>query len=251
MNSWTIEETYTLPSLGKVYGDININPVVRLRSMTTEEEMRRLAPTEFPQKQFADIIDDCLVDKLPISSYDLCLGDFYFLLHKLRVVTYGDEYKVGCRCPYCNCVTEKTINLSNLVVNKYTDDIDKYFEVDLPVTKKHIKLQMQTPRMLDDIDQKAKELNKKISGNLDSAFLYTIMSLIKQVDGKVLNKLELEEFVRKLPMKDTNYISQYAGKLNGKLGIDTTVDITCRICGTDYKSSFRNTQEFFRPTINI
>ena len=38
MADYTLRGTYTLPSLGKIYGYDNINPEVTLRSMTTVEE---------------------------------------------------------------------------------------------------------------------------------------------------------------------------------------------------------------------
>ena len=71
-----------------------VNPNIKIRSMTTEEEMKRLGYTEQPYKMLSEIIDDCLVDKPGISTYDMCLGDYEFLLHKLRVVTYGSDYKI-------------------------------------------------------------------------------------------------------------------------------------------------------------
>lgn len=78
--SFTITEDCTLPSLGLVYSK-PVNPNVKLRSMTTEEEMRRLAHTERPYKVLCDIIEDCIVgDKLGISVYDVCLGDYQYLL---------------------------------------------------------------------------------------------------------------------------------------------------------------------------
>ena len=54
--NYTIAEEYTLPSLGKVYKE-QVNPVVKIRSMTTEEEMLRLAPSEKAYKNICEIID--------------------------------------------------------------------------------------------------------------------------------------------------------------------------------------------------
>jgi hypothetical protein len=86
MNNYSIAEEYTLPSLGKVYTQ-KINPLVKLRSMTTEEEMKRLSPSERQYKNLCDIIDDCIVEPIGISAYDMCIADYQFLLHKLRIVT--------------------------------------------------------------------------------------------------------------------------------------------------------------------
>ena len=100
MEDYTIAEDYVLPSLGKVY-DKAVNPNVKIRSMTTEEEMKRLGHTDKPRKLLAEIIDDCLIEKPGISSYDLCIGDFQYLMHKLRIVTYGSDYLMQTRCPLC------------------------------------------------------------------------------------------------------------------------------------------------------
>ena len=172
--NYTIAESYTLPSHGKVY-EQEINPHIKLRSMTTAEEMKRLSPSDRPYENLAEIIDDCLVEDIGISSYDLCVGDFQFLLHKLRIVTYGPQYKAQIVCPYCGVPEEKIINLEDLKVMEYSEELNKYFEIDLPITKKHIKLRMQTPRILDDVTAKTNELRKKVPDyNGDPAFLFTL-----------------------------------------------------------------------------
>ena len=244
--------SYTLPSLGKVYGDRKINPDITLRSMTTEDEMRRLNPSDRPYKVMADIIDDCLVDKPGISAYDMCLGDYQFLLHKLRVITYGNSYSLTSTCPYCGSKNTGKINLDQMAVYTYTDDLQKYFELDLPRTGHHITLTMQTPRMLDDISIRAKELRKKSPDmNGDPAFLFSVESMIDTVDGNRLDAVQKSEFVRNLPMMDTNQIISYNEKLNERIGLNTVLDNTCDVCGLDYSGTFRTTSEFFRPKVNI
>ena len=72
-----------------------------MRSMTTVEEMKRLSHSEDAYRLISEIIDDCILDNLGISCYDMHIGDYQYLLHRLRVVTYGSEYKVTTQCPYC------------------------------------------------------------------------------------------------------------------------------------------------------
>ena len=251
MNNYTIAEDFTLPSHGKVY-EKEINPNIKLRSMTTREEMKRLNPSDKTYKNLCEVIDDCLVEKPGISSYDMCIGDYVYLLHKVRIVTYGAAYKTELRCPFCGCSTEKTINLEDLPINEYSEEFNKYLEFDLPKTGKHIKLKLQTPRMLDDIETRAKELRKKSPKNSgEPAFLLTIQSMIDEVDGQKLNFLQLEDSVSALPMLDAHYIIKYSEKLNSLIGIDTQVRDTCDVCGLDYDATFRITQEFFGPSIEF
>ena len=249
--NYVISEEYILPSNGKIYSQ-KVNPVVRLRSMTTNDEMKRLAPSERPYKNLCDIIDDCLIDDPGISSYDMCLADYQYLLHKLRVVTYGADYKLEFQCPWCLTTETATLNLDELeVVTAENIDIESLLHFDLPVTHKHIALRMQTPRIIDDITIQEKEFERKSKGSQgDSAFLFTLIATIESVDGDKLDYIQKEKFIRDLPMKDTNYITKKAQKLVDAFGIDTIIHRTCPKCGVDYAGSFRLTKEFFGPSID-
>ena len=248
---YTLTGNYTLPSLGKVY-NVDVNPDVKIRSMTVAEEMKRLNSSDRPYKNLADIIDDCLVDKPGISSYDMCLGDFQYLLHKLRVVTYGTKYRLSSKCPYCGFDNVGDIDLNEMSVSSYTDEVEKYFDIELPVSKNRVRLRMQTPRMLDDINVRVKEItSKRKSSSKDSAFLLNIESVIDTVDGSKLDVFKKSDFVKQLPMADINYILASVNKINELIGLDMTLNATCDFCGLDYDSPFRITPEFFRPSIDI
>lgn len=247
MEDWTIAEEFTLPSKGKVYSQ-KVNANVKLRSMTTEEEMRRLGHSPYVYKMFSDMIDDCLIEKPGISAYDMCLGDYQFLLYKLRVVTYGPDYKIQSICPHCGELNRLTVNLDSLKINEYEDSFKSSLEFQLPISKKLVKLRWQTPRMLDDIEKKTKESNSKSADTTESAILYNVMSLIESVDGVVYDDAKKELFVRKLPMRDTSFILNKAKKHLSVLGIDTTISHTCSSCKNDYTLALPITGEFFGPT---
>ena len=248
---YTLTGNYVLPSLGKIY-NCDVNPNVKLRSMTVAEEMKRLNSSDRPYKNLADIIDDCLIDKPGISSYDMCLGDFQYLLHKLRVVTYGTKYSLSSKCPYCGFENVGDIDLNEMSVSSYTDEVEKYFNVELPVSKRNIRLRMQTPRMLDDINIRVKELtSKRKSSSKDSAFLFNLESVIDTVDGIKLDVIQKEDFVQQLPMADTNYILASMDKINSLIGLDVNLNIECDFCGLEYDTPFRITPQFLRPSVDF
>ena len=248
---YTLTGDFVLPSLGKIY-DVDVNPNVKIRSMTVAEEMKRLNSSDRPYKVLADIIDDCLIDKPGISAYDMCLGDFQYLLHKVRIVTYGSKYKISSKCPSCGFNNVGEIDLNDMSVSSYTDEISKYFEIELPISKNKIKLRMQTPRIVDDISIRTKEItSKRKSPSKDSAFLLTIESIVEAVNGEKLDIFKKSDFIKQLPMADINYILAAMEKLNREIGLDTDLSNTCDFCGFDYESSFRVTPEFFRPSVEI
>lgn len=252
MADYTINGTFTLPSQGKIYTGL-IEPEVRLRSMTTNDEMKRLSPTDAPYKTLCDIIDSCMINDIGISSYDMCLGDYQFLLYKLREVTYGKNYSLSNICPYCGCKNTATLDLEILPLKEFSEeDIQKYQIVKLPVSGKTVKLRFETPRMLDRIQAQVKEFQKKIQDKSASAeILFTLTNIISTIDDREPNSVMLEQWVRDLPMQDTNYLLTYASKLNGLIGLDTNLEIECETCGLTYDTFLQTNNEFFRPALDI
>lgn len=248
MADYNIAETFTLPSRGLLYST-PINPEIKLRSMTTNEEMKRLAHSENNFDVLSEVIDDCIINKPEISSYDMCIGDFQFLLHKLRVVTYGSQYKSTSICPICGHENVLTLDLNSLEVKEFEESSMDLLTVKLPRTGKTVQLRVQSPRMLDNISRRRKEIiskNPQFKG--DPSVSVLLESLIKSVDGEVLDPIRLGNFVRSLPMMDVNKIIRASEKFNKGVGVNPVIPCTCSLCGVPYDTSFRITAEFFGPT---
>ena len=248
-NKTTIQEDFILPSKGLMYNK-PFDPHVRLRSMTVEDEMRRLSPSKTPYKTLCEIIDSCLIEKLPISSYDLYLCDYIYLLHKLRIVTYGPDYVIKFTCPKCGNEETIHINLDELEISEYNEKIKDFFTVKLPKTGYTVKLRMQTPRDLDKINLEAEDM-KKANPELDwdPSQLLTLRSLIESFDGGVIDIALINETLKKLPMMDANILSKAAGELQGKVGLKNTMHIDCSKCDYSVDAPFLYTSEFFGPTL--
>ena len=248
--SYTIAEEFVLPSKGLVYGR-TVNPNVKLRSMTTVEEMKRLSPSERQYKNLCEVIDDCLVEKPGISAYDMCLADYQYLLHKLRIVTYGSSYRIMTACPGCGFTHEVNMNLDSFTVTEYEEHMKDELTFTLPQTKKEVTIRLQTPRMIDDINAKVNERKKKAKGaTIDNTLSLTIQHLIHSVDGVKLDAVKIEDFVNDLPMMDTNYIIKKAEKLVERFGLNPYEEEVCPLCGLVYDNYFRLTSEFFGPSVD-
>lgn len=248
--SVTIQEEYSLPSKGMLYGR-QFDPLVKLRSMTVAEEMKRLTATDYPYKNMSEIIDDCILDKLPISTYDMCLGDYQYLLHKLRVVTYGPDYKLTMACPFCGELFDFTLDLDSLEVHEYDDSVNELLTLELPKSGHVIRMRLQTPRDLDKIEQKKKEMKKNFPEmKTDPTLLLNIESLIGDIDGQPINPATIQTFVENLPMRDTNLLLQRANKINEKVGVETMITAKCSNCNHEVVAPFRFTNEFFRPEVD-
>ena len=246
--NYTIGETVELPSHGLIY-DKKLNPNIELRSMTARDEMKRLNPSSTQFKALAEIIEGCCIEKPAIPVYDMAIGDYEFLLHKLRIVTYGDHYSISVKCPYCGKPIDTVAHLESLLVKDV--DIDKWNEartVSLPVSGHIVTLNYQTPRMLDENDVKAKELKRKYrSAEIEFDLLVILLSIIDTVDGEKLDQSKLETFINKLPAKDMRKIINQEDKLNAMIGLVNDLVVDCPNCGGEVHTSFRYGQEFFGP----
>lgn len=249
---YTIAESYELPSHGLIYEGKNIKTDLKLRSMTTMEEMKRQSPSQRPLKNLAEIIDDCLIDKPGISSYDMCIGDYEFLLHKLRIVTYGPEYEMLVECQACGNIEEIKYDLNEEKVLDFDKaKFDQLLSLHLPKSDKDITLKFQTPRILDDIEVKAAEFTKK---NKDAGYdprkLLTFQYAIDTVDGEKKKPFDLETFIKNLPAADSNLLEARIGKINKQIGLNTTFSYVCNKCGFDNTTFFRFGRKFFRPEVD-
>lgn len=248
--NYTIAEGYTLPSKGLIYSK-KINPNIELRSMTARDEMKRLNPSTTHFKVLADIIEGCMLEKPAVSVYDMALGDYEFLLHKLRIVTYGDEYKIIVGCPHCGNNSIETIaHLEDLTIKEFDEsEFTKYKTFTLPKSGHTISIKFETPRLLDEIEAKTKEMKRKYKdASIDFGTMVTLSCLIESVDGEPLDPIKAESFIGKLPAMDMLKIQNNIDKLNNCIGIDNSLYVTCPKCGGEILTFFRFGPEFFRPT---
>lgn len=241
-----IAENFTLPSKGIIYEE-KVNPEIILSSMKTKHEMMRLSASENSNKIMADIIDDCIVGNPGISSYDMCLGDFQYLMYKLRTVTFGPEYEMFGICPFCGSENNIVVNLDELEIHEYDESLAELLTVSLPISKHDITLTLQTPRILDKINRKVNEEKRRRKGADNPALLFNITTSIVELDGEEPNPFSLEEIIRDLPMKDTNLLLNRINEINSKIGVQLDIDATCSRCGKYFVAPFRIYPSFFRP----
>jgi len=247
--NYTIGEGMELPSKGLIYGK-QVNSHVELRSMTARDEMKRLSPSTTQFKTLADIIEGCMIEKPAIHVYDMALGDYEYLLHRLRIVTYGDEYKMQLRCPFCGEVFETIAHLEDLVVKDFDyEAFEKARTIVLPKSGNTVVLKFQTPRMLDEMENRTKELKRKFkSADISFEVMVLLTSVIDTVDGMPMDQTKLEAFIDKLPALDMAKIINSIDALNDMVGLDNKLIVDCTKCGGEVPTSFRFGTEFFRPT---
>ena len=136
-------------------------------------------------------------------------------MYKLRTVTYGPDYEMYGVCPFCGSENYVNVNLEELEVYEYDDELASLLTFTLPVSENEVTLTLQTPRILDTINKKVNEAKRRRKTTENSTLLYTITTSIVQLNGEDPNPFSLEEIVRDLPMKDTNMLLNRINEING------------------------------------
>ena len=247
--NYTIGEGMELPSKGLIY-DQPVKAYVELRSMTARDEMKRLSPSPARFKILADIIEDCMIEKPAVHVYDMALGDYEYLLHRLRIVTYGDEYKIAIKCLNCGEITETVAHLEELQVMPFDQaKFEELSTIKLPKKGDTVNLKFQTPRMLDEIEAEIKELKRKFkSADISFDLLVLLKNVINTVNGTKLTASQLESYVNNLPALDMTKLVNAVDEINALIGIKNDLTVICSKCGGEVPTYFRFGSEFFRPT---
>lgn len=253
-NTYTIAERYELPSKGLVY-NAKINTSVRLRSMTVRDEMRRCgASTDgTTHKKVAELLDSCIVDELGMSSYDLCINDFQYLLHKLNIVSNGSIVPFDYICPICknHCHCEYDLNdMKETQLEEF--NYQKEMFIELPYSKRKIELCLPTPRILDLIDKDIKRIEQRLAqaeepmDKDDWKILYQLVYAIKSVDDISLSYSEKVTFCGKLVGQDYKAIFNRLNEIANKFGVSIYATPICEHCKTEIKIPFSSTSVFYQ-----
>ena len=245
------QETYTLPSKGLAYNEVDEIPAsITLRRMTTKEDKIRLR-NESEDKVRKDILQACIVEN-NIDAGKLKLSDANFLLFKLRVLSLlEDVYKINCFCPRCTTNFIHEIELSKLDVNYLTKDKMKLLKIELPFSK--VKIDLKFPSLQDTINMgdKLREYLDRFPNADKNELIYTISSMlyIDKIAGQKLLAEELENWVDNLDILDNRFLRQCISKLDKLFGFDEELIGKCPNCGNEIKHGLPITGELFNPSI--
>lgn len=247
----TVTESFVLPTKGRL--DNLGTEKVTLRMMTTHEEKIRTGSkgTSF-WKLMADIINSCIVEPKGLDVYSLTVVDFIFLMYKLRIISYGKDYKVNVTsCPLCaKPLKDVTVDLDELKV-VYIDQMNKKYQseplmIKLPVTGWDIGCRMLRMKEYDQIQNEVDKFLEQFPEADDPSLAIRLSRQIDTIKGQKLGRETVRALVEKLPAADENAITQTLEKIN--MGINLTAKYKCPRCGKTFSIPLSYSEEFFRPS---
>lgn len=245
-----ITETYELPSRGIIYGG-SIPASITLRAMTTMEEKMRLSSTGM--NVIPNLVKACIVEPEDIDIGKLKLSDLQFLMYKLRIITYGEDYKVSITCPHCGASLNNIhVNLDEIPVKYAEDDYVEPFEIGpLPISGDIISCTVLSSDDFIDIERDARRIRNKFPNYIgDPEFILSYQYKIEKINGDDIADALVQNYVENMHARDMRYFDSKYSEFVDSVGMDLGMTEVCSSCESDVDFVLPVTSEFFRPTYN-
>ena len=210
-----ITEKFLLPSGGKLYRE-NGNTFdgnLTLRAMTTVEERMRLGSEDF-YEPMVDVINNCIVDNKRadgsyiIDSRYLTIFDFDAICVKLKISTYGPEYKTYAKCSKCGEIFKHIADLRECEFNFLPDDFSEPYDIG-PLPHSGDTLGCRFLRVQDriEIDKQVAEIQAKNPNMRKEALAYTLEMerRIMTINGEEVDSIMGKKYVESMMGMDSDY----------------------------------------------
>lgn len=243
-----ITESCDLPSKGILYGG-ELGSTLELRAMTTLEERMRLSGENFWSTMIA-ILNRCKVNT-DFDMKNLVDFDFLAVLVKLRIISYGNNYKAQSRCLKCGKDQIVNVNLDELKVTKLEDDFVEPFEIGpLPVSGdvlgcRFLRLYDHVAISKESESWAREHPNDKFN---NPEYTRTMERTIVTINGAKLNDIQKRHYVETMVGADS---SVFHDKIENMFyGIHRLGTSKCeeKDCGSPVLYQIAPSESFFRAT---
>ena len=249
------QEVY-LPSKGYLNPEIPEGKLIQRCMMVADQKFLSSANLD-PSSLTNELLRRTIESPENIDIGRLTTTDTLYLLFKLRVLSYGDNYKFRTRCPECGKKFETSINLAELLVDTLEPNYEDAMKQTLPVSGDTVYTRFLTN---DDVRTVKEELERRKRRNPedDSEFTLRLASMIRRVDLKKANSdgdkvlehpIDIQNYVEHLTDLDATAIR--ATTDNIAYGIQPTVEVKCPHCKEYVDININFGAGFFRPKYDV
>ena len=213
-------DVVTLPSQGIYYQ--NNKKTLRVAYLTAADENILSAPNLL---QTDSVIDELLKRKIldkDIDIDDIVGEDRQAILIFLRNTAFGSDYQVSLVDPKTNDKFETKIDLSILKFKEFNlkPDANSEYEFFMEQSKVNITFKFLTNRQETEL---TKLKNTTQNGAIPPIATKRLEMMIQSVGG-VRDKLQIYEFIQKMPLKDSHEFKKFVS--DNKPGLDLYLKVT-------------------------
>lgn len=240
----------TLPSLGLLNPEIPEGKLVQ-RCMMVADQKFLSGSNHSPGSTLQGLLSRTITSPEGFDVSNLTVPDTLFLLFKLRILSYGNEYTFKTRCPECGNRIEVTLDLSELPVTTLREDYEKDLVVTLPHRGDTVYTRVLTNEDLDEINKEVKRRKKRHPED-DSEYTLRIAQSIEKIhladtNEDITRPTEIEEYINALTDLDASTI--IATRDSIAYGVAPTVEYVCPECREYIDIDVHFSGDFFRPNL--
>lgn len=243
------ESDCKLPSKGKFYEN-ELDTIV-FRNLDTDDEQKIYGSSS--GTTIDSVLTNCIVSPKGLDVNDLVPADKFFYMVKLRVHTYGSDYKQPYFCPLCNHEGQVTIDLDeDTTVVELPEDYKLPIKIKTPVGKDTLELRVLTQAQINSIRKRAEKMVQRLHDSVSSKEIVFKLRLAKQIvsiNDEEVDSFDAEKYVSELHARDRAYIDSAFKAI--KFGYESTITVTCPNCKREIVIPFEMTGEFFDPSLEV
>jgi len=253
--NYNFTQEVTLPSQGLLNPEIPGGVVVQ-RCMMVADQKYLSGASQAASSSIHQLLQRTITSPENIDVSALTLPDTLYLLFKLRILSYGSDYKFRTRCPECGKKIDITVDLSELPVEILDENYLDELKVKLPHRGDTVYTKLPTNADIEEIDREIKR-RKRRNANDESEYIVRIVRSIEKIelaspnkDGKkeLTNLVEIERYVGALTNLDASVI--LSTRENIRFGVVPSIEYTCPECRQYIDVNIQFSPEFFRPVFS-
>jgi hypothetical protein len=227
----------------------------RIRGLKVREE-RILADRKLARSgsQVDELLKACWLETLEVGPYGFPLespvnwdkvlvGDRFFALLKIRVLTYGPDYAftLTCERPACRSNIDWELSLDDLPVRLLNDSLREAFlggnrlETRLPDAGCTVWFKLMT-----GADER--RLSQQRKGN-DKVLSALVAARVVEVEG--VEERKRRAFLEDLSMRDANHLLEAFDEHD--CGVETSLEVECQACGAQMQVELPFDRTFLMP----
>ena len=244
-----------LPSKGLFNPELPDGKVIQ-RCMMVSDQKFLLGSNQSSGSQIHQMLERTVTSPDTFDVSKLTLPDTLYLLFKLRILSYGNEYSFRTKCPECGKKIEVTVDLSKLSVEQLDENYADSMTIELPHSKDTVYTKILTNADMDEINQEIKRRKRK-NPNDESEYILRIVKSIEKIKLKGVSKnekselthpLDIEMYVNNLTDLDASAIIYARDSVS--YGITPIVEHVCPECREYIDISLNFSGDFFRPNFS-
>lgn len=251
-------EEVQIPSKGLLNPEIP-DGLVTLRCVEIRDQKYLSGTKLIHSNKAVELVRRCAIKPETLDVMNLTQLDLFYLLVKLRILSYGSNYKFLSKCPICGQTTSVDIDLTELEVKQLDEFNPNDLKIKLPRRGDTVYTHVQTQGDTEDIAKEVARLRAKFKDNLegDPEVTLSIAKIITKIElakpnaegERVLdNPVDILNYVETLTDWDALAIQSTLENID--FGISPVVNSSCDKCGSEIIVPLRTTSDFFRPRFN-